>query len=192
MGLGIDHVVTSAYNPQSNGLAERGVRQIKDVIKKTRTKPTPAMLREICFDVNDHVRPVGGSAAERFFRRGVKSKLPNSIIRQLDQNALIRQRHAKQIRIAQQKGRSSKDQFTIQDKVIVQDMMTKRWTIKGDVTSVRYDNSIQSYEITSDDGTKYVRNKRFIKHDRSMNAIRKVVRFADEGEQAGPPLNRAD
>ena len=47
MGLGIDHVVTSAYNPQSNGLAERWVHQIKDMIKKSRTKPTPAMLREI-------------------------------------------------------------------------------------------------------------------------------------------------
>ena len=143
----------------------------------------------------NHVQPEGGSAAERFFRRGVKSKLPNRIITQLDQNALIRQRHEKQIRIAQQKGRTSKDQFNLQDRVIVQDMTSKRWILKGEVTSVRYadDGSIQSYEISSDDGTKYIPNKRYIKHDRNMNAIRKVVRFqlADEAEQAGPPLRKS-
>ena len=125
----------------------------------------------------------------------MKSKLPNSIIRQLDHNALIRQRHEKQIRIAQQKGRTSKDHFNLQDRVIVQDMLTKRWTIKGEVASVRYadDGSIQSYEISSDEGMKYVRNKRYIKHDRNMNVIRKVVRFqlADEGEQAGPTLGKS-
>ena len=32
--LGIEHSASSAYNPQSNGLAERGVRQIKDVLRK--------------------------------------------------------------------------------------------------------------------------------------------------------------
>ena len=195
LGLGIDHVVTSAYNPQSNGLAERGVRQIKDVIKKTKSKPTPALLREICFSVNNHIQPEGGSAAERFFRRGVKSKLPNSIIRQLDHNALIKQRSDKQVRIAQQKGRSSKDEFAPEDRVIIQDMHTKRWTIKGTVKLARPadDNSIQSYEIETDDGTTFLRNKRYVKHDRNwaMNRIARVVRFADEGEQPGLPLSRA-
>ena len=189
----ISHVVTSAYNPQSNSLAERGVCQIKDVTKKSKTKPTPAMVREFCFSINNHIQPEGGSAAERFFRRGVKSKLPNSIIRQLDHNALIKQRSDKQVRIAQQKGRSSKDQFAPEDRVIIQDMLTKRWTIKGTVKQARIadDSSIQSYEIESDDGTTYIRNKRYVKHDRAMNAIRRVVRFADEGEQAGLPPSRA-
>ena len=36
LGLGISHATTSAYNSTSNGLAERGVRQIKDVLKKTK------------------------------------------------------------------------------------------------------------------------------------------------------------
>ena len=102
------------------------------------------------------------------------------------------------MKIAQEKGRTSKDQFQLQDKVIVQDMASKRWIHKGEVTSLRHadDGSIQSYEISSADGTKYIRNKRYIKHDRIMNAIRKVVRFqlADEGEHAGdtgPPLRKS-
>ena len=33
-GMGIKHIQTSAYNAQSNRLVERGVRQVKDVLKK--------------------------------------------------------------------------------------------------------------------------------------------------------------
>ena len=84
LGLGISHVTTSAYNPTSNGLAERGVRQIEDVIKMSKKKPSVSELREYVFSINNHEQVQGGSAAQRFFRRGVKSKLPNSIIRELD------------------------------------------------------------------------------------------------------------
>ena len=106
-----------------------------------------------------------------FFRRGVKFKLPNSIIRKLGHRALIKQRHDRQIRIAQEKGRTSKDQFQLQDKVIVQDMNSKRWIHHGEVTDLRHadDDSIQSYEITK-------------------------IQVADEGEHAGdtgPPLRRS-
>ena len=144
------------------------------------------MIREFCFSINNHIQPEGGSAAERFFRRGVKSKLPNSIIRQLDHNALIKQRSDKQVRIAQQKGRSSKDQFIPEDRVIIQDMLSKRWTIKGTVKQVRIaqDKSIQSFKTESGDGTLFVKSKSYVKNDRSMNAITKVVQFADEVEQA--------
>ena len=47
--MGIDHSPSSAYNPSSNGLSERGVRQIKDVLKKIKKKPTNSKLREWVF-----------------------------------------------------------------------------------------------------------------------------------------------
>ena len=50
--LGIDHSPSSAYNPTSNGLAERGVRQIKDVLKKIKKKPSNSELREWVFMIN--------------------------------------------------------------------------------------------------------------------------------------------
>ena len=116
--MGIDHSPSSAYNPSSNGLSERGVRQIKDVLKKIKKKPTNSELREWVFMINNHVQQDGsGTPAQRFFRRGVRTMLPNSIVREVDHRALIKKRHEKQVKIAQEKGRSSADIFMKDDKV---------------------------------------------------------------------------
>ena len=200
-GLGINHTPSSAYNPSSNGLAERGVRQIKDVLKKIK-KPSKEKLREIVFNVNNHKQKDAGSAAERFFRRGVQTILPNSIVREIDHRALIKARHQRQEKIAKEKGRTSKDSFQEGDKVIVQDPITKRWTLEGEITAKRTanDQSIQSYEVALQEGGVALRNKRFIKH--ASIQLKKRVRFeldkpvsmneADKDKRAGPVTrNRA-
>ena len=197
MGLGIGHTPTSAYNPQSNGLAERGVRQIKDVLKKTKKKPTAQDLREMVFNINNHEQKGdAGSAAKRFFRRGVRTLLPNSIVREIDHRSLIKARHDKQTRIAEEKGRSSKDTFEVGDSVLIQDQLTKRWILKGEISELRIadDGSTQSYQVRMNDGSLFLRNKRFIKHDSGSVTIKKRVHFqlkptADEVvEKAGPTL----
>ena len=148
-GLGIQHNHSSAYNPSSNGLAERGVRQLKDVLKKV-TKPSAEQLREIIYNINNHVQPNCGSASERFFRRGPRTNLPNSINREVEHRSLIKARHQKQEKIAKEKGRTSKDSFEKGDKVVLQDPKTKRWTVHGTVSLKRTadDGSHQSFKIT--------------------------------------------
>ena len=141
-GLGIEHNNSSAYNPSSNGLAERGVRQLKDVLKKVR-KPSGEKLRELIFDINNHIQPDCGSASERFFRRGPRTVLPNSINREIEHRSLIRARHQKQEKIAKDKGRTSKDSFKEGDNVVLQNPKTKRWTEYGKVSLKR----------TADDGS---------------------------------------
>ena len=173
-GLGIAHVNSSAYNPESNGLAERGVKQIKDVLKKIK-KPTKEKLLEVVFDVNNHVQNDSGSASERFFKRGPRTKLPNSINRQLDHQDLIRARHQKQERIARKKGRTSRDSFRIGDRVVLQNPLSKRWTDPGEVTLQRTadDGTNQSFEITLDSGQVCLRNKRFMKFE-TVKSTRQV------------------
>ena len=104
--MGIKHIQTSAYNAQSNGLVERGVRQVKDVLKKIgKTKKlSNEDLKEIVFDLNAHRQKDQGSPHERFFRRGVRNKLPNSIEREIDHRVLIERRHEKQVKLAKMKG----------------------------------------------------------------------------------------
>ena len=83
------------------------------------------------FSINNHVqRGNSGSAAQRFFRRGVRTRLPNSIEREIDHRQLIKSRHEKQLKLALAKGRTSTKQFLIDDKVVVQHHTTGKWTEK--------------------------------------------------------------
>ena len=94
-GMGIKCIQTSAYNAQSNGLAECGVRQVKDVLKKIgkTKKVSDDLLKEIVFYLNAHRQKDQGSPHERFFRRGVRNRLPNSINREIDHRVLIARRY---------------------------------------------------------------------------------------------------
>ena len=120
-GMGIDHKKSSPYNSQSNGLAERGVRSLKDVLKKEKTS-NQEKIKQIVFNINTHIQNKNeGSAAERFLRRHPRSSLPNSVKREIEHRELIQARHKKQKRIAEQKGRVSADTFELNDRVILQD-----------------------------------------------------------------------
>ena len=67
--MGINHCVSSAYNPQSNGAAERGVASIKAVLTKMGKKGqlTQEELDTIVFKLNGHQTAKEGSLLERFY-----------------------------------------------------------------------------------------------------------------------------
>ena len=139
------------------------------------------LLKEIVFYLNAHRQRVQGSPHERFFRRGVRNRLPNSIDREIDHRVLIARRHEKQIKLAQMKGRSAADVFEENDKVLLQDPVTKRWSKEATVVGKRTaeDGSTQSYEIQLESGNVSIRNKKYIKHASAQLPRGKKVRFAD-------------
>ena len=151
--------------------------------------------------INNHVQNDGtGTAAQRFFRRGVRTRLPNSIVREIDHRQLIQKRHEKQVKIATEKGRTSKDIFMNDDKVVIQDHKTGKWTLKGVISGTRVadDGTVQSYTIQMNDGNEFIRNKCYIKHDvwpPSRNVRFQLNSEADEEviqpADAPPPSQRA-
>ena len=194
-GYGIKHVPSSPYSPSSNGLAERGVRQIKDILKRDGL-PSTERLTEICFLVNNHVQDGCGSPAERFLRRRPRSLLPNSIKREVKHRDLVAERHRKQKKLAHAKGRNSAEKFELEDKVVVQCPMTRKWNKRGKISEIRKneDDSVTTYEIRFRDGSRTWRNKKYISHAKDEKAR---VRFelpntelsADKdssGEHRGP------
>ena len=66
---GIKHVHTSPFNSKSNGGCERGIRSLKDCLKRDKIKKvTQQVLDELTYDINIHPQDESvGSAAERFF-----------------------------------------------------------------------------------------------------------------------------
>ena len=116
---------------------------------------------------------------------GVRNRLPNSINREIDHRVLIARRHEKQVKLAQMKGRSAVDVFEENDKVLLQDPVTKRWSTEATVVGKRRaeDGSIQSYEVQLGSGNMSIRNKKYIKHA-FVKLPKKKVHFADKPDDS--------
>ena len=71
--LGISVRYSSGYNPSSNGLVERSVRSLKEVLNKC-GNANALQLRELMFCVNAREQEGGkGSALSRFLGHGTRS-----------------------------------------------------------------------------------------------------------------------
>ena len=72
----------------------------------------------------------------------------------------------KQIKLAERKGRQSRDQFKEGDKVLLRDPKTKRWVTEGLIVQERNsDNGFPvSFVIELDTGHRTIRHKSHMKH----------------------------
>ena len=100
----------------------------------------------------------------------------------IDHRVLIERRHEKQVKLAQMKGRSSADVFEENDKVLLQDPVTKRWSKEAVVVKKRTaeDGTVHSYEVELASGTTSIKDKRHMKHVFEIILIHKKVNFADQ------------
>ena len=137
--MGINHAVSAAYNAQSNGAAERGVASIKALLTKMGKKGqlNQEELNKLVFKLNSHQTTKEGSALERFYMRHIRTYQPELIRRQINHQELIAARNERQKKLAKKLGRRSKDHFEEGDRVVLQDMASKRWTIKGTIKEGR-------------------------------------------------------
>ena len=101
------------------------------------------------------------------------------IRRQINHQALIAARNERQKKLAEKLGRRSKDHFEEGDRVVLQDMATKRWTIKGVIKEGRIseDGSVRSFIIVKENGRETIRNARHIKFE--VRNEKTKVRFAE-------------
>ena len=97
---------------------EQGVHSLKDILKKVNGPINKELLDTIIFRLNNHISPGQGSASMRFLGRAPRSKLPNSQFKNVNRDDLVKTRMQKQIKLAERKGRQSKDQFKEGDKIV--------------------------------------------------------------------------
>merc|ERR1711875_3746 len=91
--LGISVLHSSCYNSQSQGLIERKVGVLKNLLKKSGSSLSQLQLDELIFEVNAREEQGNkGSALARFMGRGLRNKLPNSVDRSVNFKDLIRKR----------------------------------------------------------------------------------------------------
>ena len=112
---GIRHCLSSAYNPQSNGSAEKGVGQIKHLLEKMGRKSVLSQdqLNMLVFKINSHVTAGQGSALERFFGRNMGTYQMELFKKKINHAQLIAKRSEAQQKTADRLGRRSKDDFRV-------------------------------------------------------------------------------
>ena len=122
------------------------------------------MLDEQVFAINAKEDGITGSNNSRFYGRGVRSGLPNSLDRFIDWREDVRKRgELKEKRFLKKERTVGKLTYAVDEQVRLQDIRTKRWDKVGVVTGIRVadDGKILSYDIEVD-GAKTTRHRKYM------------------------------
>ena len=161
---GIAHELASPYNPQSNGLAEAAVKNMKGLIAKC--QDTKEDIDTAIQAFRNTPRADGFSPSEMLFGRRQRCELPTLPMHHeelVDFEAAVAARDAtaESQRAQQQRHAGPLRPLHEGEWVRIQDPLTHEWTVKGIVTAVREGG--QSYELQTERGTLTTRNRKFLK-----------------------------
>ena len=158
----IIHENSSPYNPQSNGLSESAVKQMKFLMKKVNENPTEFSSRLLDFRNTPNLS--GKSPAQMFFGRRLRDRLPHLPgANDLEvANAMVGANKRKQ-QMEQQENLpgTALPPLSINQKVLVQNPITKSWDDHGIITSIRPLG--RSYEVHMESGKIILRNRTLLR-----------------------------
>ena len=142
----IKHLTSSPHFPQSNGAAERAVATAKALLSKS---DNYVDFRRRLLSLRN--TPTAGSSlspAELLFSYGQRTSLPRLYDYPHD-------------RFKADTSADSLDPLAAGDLVRIQDPLTKKWALKGEILEIC--DSGRSYVVRTEDGAVYRRNRRFLK-----------------------------
>ena len=128
----ISHQVSSAYNPEGSGEAERAVGKVKHAIAHAGDKLES--INSIVANLNTDQRTDGsGSAAELFLQRTLRvpglAHIPSHVVNtDKEKEARVKSREKQ---VESTKSQRRQDVFSIKQKVVIQNNVSKLWNIRG-------------------------------------------------------------
>ena len=167
---GIQHVMSSPYHQQANGVGEAAVKAMKHLIAKSTNRGNldTDSFRQAMIEYRNTPRANGLSPAQMVFGRPMRSQVVTHrrAFRVLWKKEATRaDRKAAHLK---QKAKERYDQHTrrlpelpVGAIVRVQHPVRKRWQITGEVIEKR--NNGRSFLVRSESGRVYWRNRRFLK-----------------------------
>ena len=158
----IVHENSSPYYPQSNGLSELAVKQMKFLLKKIGENMDEFSSRLLEFRNTPNVS--GKSPAQMFFGRRLRGKLPHLPgSNDLDiANARAGAEHRKKLMEQRENQHGTSLQpLSVNQKVLVQNPISKSWDEKGIITGIR--PLERSYDVLMKSGKTFLRNWSFLR-----------------------------
>ena len=162
LGIIVKH--SSGYNSSSQSTVERAVGQLKTLLKKC-GHLNQLQIHELTFCINSREQNNGmGSPIARFLGRNVRGSIPNSLDRNINWERMMENRALQHQKRVDKKGRKPKETYEIGEVCLVQDMVTKQWSKRGTVVSVRtaQDGTVVSY-LLDINGFETPRHRRFLR-----------------------------
>jgi hypothetical protein len=162
---GIGNILSSPYNPQSNGIAENTVKEMKKLIHcltKSGKIDEEEWMRAILVYLNTPRRPLNQSPSQVMFGRDLRDGISilQEQLRPEHLQAIERRVEAiKQHQIAIQKA-DRLPELSVDQRVAVQDPISKKWSSTG-VVQEKARN--RSYHVKLDSGAVIWRNRKFLK-----------------------------
>ena len=152
------HELASTHNPESNGLAEAAVKNMKSLVTRTHA----ANLPEAIAAWKNMARSDVKIRSQIFFGRRQKHALPlmlNLMKYDTADNKSWEQRYKDEIR-NQNKHTKDYPQLQIGQQVLIQHHSSGEWYKQATITQVRAD--AKSYWLIDSEGRKYLRGRRLI------------------------------
>ena len=156
------HMLTLAYNAPSNGSAERMALEVKQLMKKGGHRDLDLLMRIL----NSTARPRNrGTPLNMMLGRACNGYLPNQINEDLKllQNYRVCMKEADMYTKA--RGRTSRYNYKVGNRVLVQNIRSKLWDIRGKIVEPRPasdGSSPRSFLVEGDLGGTYLRNARYL------------------------------
>jgi len=164
----IRNTTSSPHHPQSNGIAENGVKAMKRLIHCTfddnkNTVDKDEWLKAITLYKNTPRGPSNTSPAEILFGRILRDGIPASQEHFVPKHKAAADRRRDEVNryfsgLEDVKGPI----FVPGDKVYIQDPISKRWTHEGVIDCQA--KTDRDFWITTTKGARWRRNRRFLKH----------------------------
>ena len=157
----IVHENSSPYFPQSNGLSEAAVKQMKFLLKKC--KENRDEFSDALLEFRNTPNVSGRSPNQMFYGRRLRGRLPHLPgANDLDiKNAIAGADHRKTLMEYSTVSGTPLTQFPIGQRVLLQHPLTKSWDSKGRVTGMRPNG--RSYDILLDSGKSFIRNRAYMR-----------------------------
>ena len=159
--MGIIAEASSPYHPQSNGLAESSIKNIKALLYKC--KYERSNFDHAFAQWLQNPRQDGYSPSDLFFKRHLRGLLP-SLPKAIDTRKAEIARDKTQEKYRQSMSKHKPlPPLELNDKIVLQNPRTGLWDKKGEICDIRENG--KSYWVITNEGDEYLRGRALLKRD---------------------------